>query len=35
MKYITGTFNLRPTKPKLSNVLDVETFFRYHDELGD
>lgn len=35
MKYITGIFNLRPTKPKLSNVLDVETFFRYHDELGD
>ena len=35
MKYITGTFNLRPAKPKLSNVLDVETFFRYHHELGD
>ena len=33
MKYITGIFNLRPSKPFLSNVWDVDISFRYFERL--
>ena len=34
-KYMTGIFNLRPTKPKLSFVWDVDILFRYFEQQGD
>ena len=35
VKYITGIFNLRPPKPKLKNVWDVDILFRCIDRAGD
>ena len=34
-KYMTEVFNLRPTKPKLSFVWDVDILFRYFEQQGD
>ena len=34
-KYMTGIFNLRPPKPKLSFVWDVDILFRYFELQGD
>ena len=34
-KYMTGVFNLRPPKPKLSFVWDVNILFRYFEQQGD
>ena len=34
-KYMTGIFNLRPPKPKLSFVWDVDILFRYFEQQGD
>ena len=34
-KYMTGVFNLRPPKPKLSFVWDVAILFRYFEQQGD
>ena len=34
-KYMTGVFNLRPPKPKLSFVRDVDTLIRYLEQQGD
>ena len=33
--YMTGIFNLRPPKSKLSLVWDVDILFRYFEHLGD
>ena len=33
-KYMTGIFNLRPPKPKLSFVWDVDILFRYLEKQG-
>ena len=35
VKYITGIFNLRPQKPKLKNVWDLDILFRCIDRAGD
>ena len=35
LKCITTIFNLRPLKPKLNNVWDVDISFSYHNRLGD
>lgn len=35
VKYITGIFYLRPPKPKLKNVWDVDILFRCIDRAGD
>ena len=32
---MTGIFNLRPPKPKLSFVWDVDILFRYFEQQGD
>ena len=32
--YMTGTFNLRPPKPKLSFAWDVNILFRYFEQQG-
>ena len=34
-RYITGIFNLRPLKPKLSFLWDMEISFRYFKQQGD
>ena len=34
-KYMTGVFNLRPPKPKLNFVCDVNILFRYFEQQGD
>ena len=34
-KYMTGVFNLRPPKPKLSFVWDVDILFRCFERQGD
>ena len=34
-KYMTGIFNLRPPKPKLSFVWNVDILFRYFEQEGD
>ena len=34
-KYMTGIFNLRPPKPKLSFVWNVDILFRYFEQQGD
>ena len=34
-KYMTCIFNLRPPKPKLSFVWDVDILFRYFEQQGD
>ena len=34
-KYMTGIFNLRPPKPKLSFVWDVDILFRYFEQQVD
>ena len=34
-KYMTRVFNLRPPKPKLSFVWDVDILFRYFEQQGD
>ena len=34
-KYMTGIFNLRPPKPKLSFVWDVDILFRHFEQQGD
>ena len=34
-KYMTEVFNLRPPKPKLSFVWDVDILFRYFEQQGD
>ena len=34
-KYTTGVFNLRPPKPKLSFVWDVDILFRYFEQQDD
>ena len=34
-KYMTGVFNLRPPKPKLSFVWDVDILFTYFEQQGD
>ena len=34
-KYMTGVFNLRPLKPKLNFVWDVNILFRYFEQQGD
>ena len=34
-KYISHIFNLRPPKPKLNFVWDVDIFFRYFEQQGD
>ena len=34
-KYMTGIFNLRPPKPKLSLAWDMDIFFRYFEQQGD
>ena len=33
MKYVTVIFNLRPPKPFLSNVFDVDISFRYFERI--
>ena len=34
-KYMSGIYNLRPPKPKLSFVWDVDILFRYFEQKGD
>ena len=34
-KYMTGVFNLRPPKPKLSFVWDIDILFKYFEQQGD
>ena len=34
-KYMTGIFNLRQPKPKLSFVWDVDILFKYFEQQGD
>ena len=34
-KYMTGVFNLRPPKPKLSFMWDMDILFRYFDQQRD
>lgn len=34
-QYMTGIFNLKPPKPKLSFVWDVDILFRYFEQLGN
>ena len=34
-KYMTGIFKLRPPKPKLSFVWDVDILFRYFEQQED
>ena len=34
-KYMTGVFNLRPPKPKLSFVWDINILFWYFEQQGD